>query len=204
MEQRSDEWFAARLGCVTASRTADVISKTRNGYSASRENYMSDLIIERISGNRTKGFTNAAMQWGTDTEPQARMAYELMTGKTVEETGFVLHPKIKFFGASPDGLVGSDGLIEIKCPNTSTHINTLLSEKVPNKYETQMYVQMMCTERDWCDFVSFDPRLSGGMSFWIQRVYRDDNLFAEIESEVVVFLDELEIKLNRLREKFEV
>lgn len=204
MEQRTDEWFSARLGCVTASRTADVMAKTKSGYSASRSNYMAQLITERLTGQQTEGFSSAAMQWGTDTEPQARMAYELMTGETVQETGFVLHPSIKFFGASPDGLVGSDGLLEIKCPNTSTHIDTLLADKVPSKYLTQMHVQMICTGRNWCDFVSFDPRLPGDMSFWMQRVHRDDAFCKEIEAEVGSFLDELGAKIQQLRSKFGV
>lgn len=204
MEQRSDEWFSARLGCVTASRTADVMAKTKSGYSASRANYMAQLITERLTGQASEGFSSAAMQWGTDTEPQARMAYELMTGENVEETGFVLHPTIKFFGASPDGLVGSDGLIEIKCPNTSTHIDTLLSDKVPSKYITQMHVQMICTGREWCDFVSFDPRLPGDMSFWMRRVQRDHNLCKDIEAEVIAFLEELGMKIQNLRDKFGV
>lgn len=204
MEQRSDEWFSARLGCVTASRTADVMAKTKSGYSASRANYMAQLITERLTGQPAEGFSSAAMQWGTDTEPQARMAYELMTGETVQETGFVLHPSIKFFGASPDGLVGSDGLLEIKCPNTSTHIDTLLADKVPSKYLTQMHVQMICTGRNWCDFVSFDPRLPGDMSFWMQRVHREDAFCKEIEAEVSSFLDELGTKIQQLRSKFGV
>lgn len=204
MEQRTDEWFSARLGCVTASRTADVMAKTKSGYSASRANYMAQLITERLTGQPAEGFSSAAMQWGTETEPQARMAYELMTGETVQETGFVLHPSIKFFGASPDGLVGSDGLLEIKCPNTSTHIDTLLADKVPSKYLTQMHVQMICTGRNWCDFVSFDPRLPGDMSFWMQRVHRDDAFCKEIETEVSSFLDELGTKIQQLRSKFGV
>ena len=204
MEQRTDEWFSARLGCVTASRTADVMAKTKSGYSASRANYMAQLITERLTGQPAEGFSSAAMQWGTDTEPQARMAYELMTGETVQETGFVLHPSIKFFGASPDGLVGSGGILEIKCPNTSTHIDTLLADKVPSKYLTQMHVQMICTGRNWCDFVSFDPRLPGDMSFWMQRVNRDDAFCKEIEAEVSSFLDELGTKIQQLRSKFGV
>ena len=202
MEQRTDDWFSARLGRVTASRTADVMAKTKSGYSASRANYMAQLITERLTGQAADGFTSAAMLHGTETEPQARMAYELMTGDTVRETGFVLHPTIADFGASPDGLVGSDGLIEIKCPNTATHIETLLSETVPSKYMTQMHVQMICTGRVWCDFVSFDPRLPGDMSFWMTRVERDDKLCAEIEAEVTTFLGELADKLAKLREKF--
>ena len=202
MEQRSEEWFSARLGCVTASRTADVMAKTKSGYSASRANYMAQLITERLTGQANEGFSSAAMQWGADTEPQARMAYELITGENVREVGFVLHPTIKSFGASPDGLVGANGLIEIKCPNTATHIDTLLSEKVPSKYITQMHVQMICTRRDWCDFVSFDPRLPGEMNFWMHRVHRDDDLCKDIEAEVVAFLEETDMKIASLRKKF--
>lgn len=201
-EQRTPEWFSARLGCVTASRAADVMAKTKTGYSASRETYMAQLITERLTNTRADGFSSSAMQWGTDTEPQARMAYELMTGETVEETGFVLHPSIQGFGASPDGLVGSDGLIEIKCPNSSTHIDTLLSEKVPAKYITQMQVQMMCTGREWCDFVSFDPRLPGDMVFWSKRVWADPERQQDIETEVRKFLIEVEDKLQKLKDKF--
>ena len=202
MEQRSEEWFAARLGCVTASRTADVMAKTKSGYSASRGNYMAQLITERLTGAKADGFSSAAMQWGTETEPQARAAYELMTGEDVLEDGFVAHPTIKGFGASPDGLVGADGLVEIKCPNSATHIDTLLSEKVPTKYVTQMQVQMMCCQREWCDFVSFDPRLPGDMNFWMQRVWADEERQKEIETEVRLFLLELEDKLQKLRDKF--
>lgn len=202
MEQRSEEWFMARLGCVTASRTADVMAKTKSGYSASRANYMAQLITERLTQTVADGFSSAAMAWGTETEPQARMAYELITGAKVEETGFVPHPTIAGFGASPDGLVGEDGLIEIKCPNSATHIETLLSQKVPTKYITQMQVQMLCTGRDWCDFVSFDPRLPGDMNYWCQRVNADPKRQAEIEAEVTTFLSELDEKLQRLKEQF--
>jgi putative phage-type endonuclease len=178
------------------------MAKTKTGPSASRANYMAQLITERLTGQPSESFESSAMIWGRETEPQARMAYELMTGDTVTETGFVLHPTISDFGASPDGLVGGDGLIEIKCPNTATHIETLLSETVPSKYMTQMHVQMICTGRVWCDFVSFDPRLPGDRSFWVTRVECDDKLCAEIEAEVTTFLGELADKLAKLREKF--
>jgi putative phage-type endonuclease len=202
MEQRTEDWFEARLGRVTASRTADVMAKTKTGYSASRANYMAQLITERLTGRSESGFSSAAMQWGTETEPQARAAYELMTGRDVIEVGFIQHPVVLDFGASPDGLVGDDGLIEIKCPNTATHIETLLNEKVPSKYNIQMQVQMLCTDRAWCDFVSFDPRLPGDMAFWMKRVERDDKLCKEIEAEVIWFLAELGQKLDQLRSKF--
>lgn len=201
MEQRTDEWYQARLGCVTASRTADILAKTKSGYSTSRANYMADLIVERLTGKAPEGFTSSAMQWGTETEPQARMAYEIITGNEVTETGFVLHPQIEGFGASPDGLVGEDGLVEIKCPNTNTHISTLLDEKISHKYVIQMHVQMLCTERDWCDFVSFDPRLPVDMQLFIKRVERDKKLADEILGEVAKFLEEIDEKIEALKVK---
>ena len=201
MEQRTEEWFEARMGCVTASRTADVMAKTKSGYAASRANYMAELICERLTGERQGGFSSAAMQWGTETEPQARMAYEIMTGATVVETGFVLHPEIAGFGASPDGLIGEDGLIEIKCPNTATHIDTLLADKVPTKYIIQMHVQMLCTGRAWCDFVSFDPRLPIDLHMFIKRVERDNKLAEEIVTEVQSFLADMEAKIAKLKER---
>lgn len=198
MEQRTTEWHAARLGKVTASRIADVVAKTKTGYGASRATYMAQLICERLTGQPTEGFTNAAMQWGTDTEPRARAAYELQTGFSVQEVGFIPLEGIAA-GASPDGLVGDDGLVEIKCPNTATHIDYLLKGSVPGKYALQMQWQMLCTGRKWCDFVSFDPRLPADLEMWIKRVDRDDALIADLAIEVGEFLDELEDCLNKLK-----
>ena len=202
MEQRSEEWFAARLGKVTASRVADLMAATKTGYSASRANYMAELICERLTGQQAERFSNAAMQWGTDVEPQARAAYEFITDASVSEVGLVDHPSIAMFGASPDGLIGDDGLIEIKCPNTATHIETLLGEVVPRKYVIQMQVQMACTGRAWCDFVSFDPRLPGDLQLWVKRVQRDDVAIQNIEAETVKFLGELEAKVLSLRSRY--
>lgn len=199
MEQRTEEWFDARLGCVTASRTADVMAKTKSGYSASRANYMADLICERLTQEPTGGFSSAAMQWGTETEPMARAAYEFVKSVDVEETGFVLHPHIQNFGASPDGLVGKDGLVEIKCPNTNTHLETILSDTIPRKYIIQMHVQMLCTKRKWCDFVSFDPRLPVDLQIYVKRVELDNNLAMDIEDEVNLFLEELNAKVADLK-----
>ena len=200
--QRSPEWFAARLGKVTASRVADLMAKTKTGYSSSRANYMAQLVCERLTGQQQESFTNASMQWGTDTEPQARAAYEFLTDAAVEETGFVMHPTIPDFGASPDGIIGADGMLEIKCPNTATHLDTLLSETVPGKYVTQMQVQMACAGRAWCDFVSFDPRLPAELQMWVRRVPRDDEAIAEIEAETVKFLGELAEKVTALKSKY--
>lgn len=189
--QGSAEWFAQRAGKVTASRVADVIAKTKTGWGASRANYAAQLVAERLTGNVEPTFTNAAMQWGTDKEPEAREAYEFHAGVFVDQVGMIDHPKIAMTGASPDGLVGDDGLVEIKCPNTATHIETLLSGKVPAKYVTQMAWQMACTGRAWCDFVSFDPRMPEHMRLFVQRVDRDDTLIETLEAEVSAFLTEV-------------
>ena len=198
MEQGTEEWFAARCGKVTASRVADVIAKTKSGWGASRANYMAQLIAERLTNTVADSYTNAAMQWGSDTEPRARLVYELKTGALVEQVGFVDHPIINNTGASPDGLVGIDGMTEIKCPNTATHIDTLLNEKVPGKYITQMQWQMACAERDWCDFVSFDPRMPEHLNIWIHRIERDGKKIAELENLVAEFLEELRDKVDAL------
>lgn len=203
MEQRTDEWFAARIGKVTASRVADLMAKTKSGPSASRANYMADLIVERLTGQKAEGFTSAAMQWGTDTEPQARAAYEFHTDANVVEDGFCLHPHIPDFGASPDGLIGDVGLLEIKCPNTAAHLEVLLSGTVPAKYVTQMQAQMACTGRAWCDFVSFDPRMPVEMQMFVKRVARDDAFIAEMEGEVSAFLAELTQKMDALRAQYQ-
>lgn len=201
--QGSPEWFAERLGKVTASRVADVIARTKTGWGASRSNYMAELVAERLTGTVAATYTNAAMQWGTDMEPEARAHYEFMTNATVEPAPFVPHPSIADSGASPDGYVGADGLVEIKCPNTATHIETLLSGSVPGKYVTQMQWQMACTGRAWCDFVSFDPRMPVTMSLFIHRVERDDARIAELERDVVDFLNELRMTVFRLQRKYE-
>ena len=198
IEQRSPEWFASRLGKVTASRVADVIAKTKSGYSASRDNYMAQLICERLTGQQGESFTNAAMTWGTETEPLARSAFEAYADVMVEEVGFVPHPSIEMSGASPDGLVGLFGMLEIKCPNTATHIDTLLSQTVPGKYITQMQWQMRCCERQWCEYASYDPRLPQDLQLFVKRVEFDSEYVAMLEKEVIQFLAELDDKVNKL------
>lgn len=196
--QGSPEWHSLRLGKVTASRVSDVVAKTKTGVSASRVNYMAQLIAERMTGEVGESFSNSAMQWGNEQEPDARLAYEFHSNKAVNQIAFVNHSTIKLTGASPDGLVGEDGLIEIKCPNTSTHIDTLLSGKAPSKYITQMQWQMACTGRRWCDFVSYDPRMPEELRLFVKRVDRDDSLIAELESEVSKFLNEVDEKIAAL------
>lgn len=198
MDQGSDEWFAIRIGKVTASRVADILAKTKSGYSTSRDNYMAQLVCERLTNQKAESFTNAAMQHGTETEPLARAAYEALKDVLVDEVGFVPHPSIKMAGASPDGLVGDDGLLEIKCPNTATHIDTLLNQSVPTKYFTQMQFQMACTGRKWCDFVSFDNRLPEELQLFVKRVPRDDVYIKIMEAEIVQFIAELDEKIEKL------
>ena len=201
--QGSQEWFAERCGKVTASRIADLIAKTKSGPAASRANYMAQLVAERLTGTVAESYSNAAMQWGTDMEPEARRNYEFMTNATVDEASFVLHPTIGETGASPDGYVGADGLVEIKCPNTATHIETLLGGSVAGKYVTQIQWQLACTGRQWCDFVSFDPRMPATMSLFIKRVPRDNDLIKSLEADVIEFLAELRQTVARLRAKYD-
>ena len=198
IEQRTEDWFAARLGKVTASRVADVIAKTKTGYSASRENYMAQLVVERMTQKPTEFYSNAAMQWGTDQEPFARAAYELAKGVMVEEVGFVPHPNILMAGASPDGFVGVNGLVEIKCPNTATMIETLLTKKCPQKYFTQIQFQLACTDRVFCDYVVFDPRMPKHLQLFVTRVERDEDFITHIEDEIQVFLSEVDEKITQL------
>lgn len=198
MDQRSEEWYAARLGKVTASRLSDVLATIKTGEAAARANYRIELVAERLTGKSTPGFTSAAMQWGVECEPMARSAYETETGLIVTEVGFVDHPTIAMAGASPDGLVGDDGLIEIKCPETKTHIQTLTSKKAPSEYIPQMQWQMACTGRQWVDFVSFDPRLPEHLMLEIIRVDRDQSLIDKYSESVNRFLADVSHTIHLL------
>jgi putative phage-type endonuclease len=211
MEQRTEEWHLARLGKVTASRVGDVLAKIKTGESASRKNYKMELVVQRLTGQPQESFTNAAMEWGTATEPQARMAYEAYTGIFVHEVGFINHPTIEGFGCSPDGVIGETlhskhnsvtpmtGLIEIKCPNTATHIETVLENKAPSKYIPQMQCQMAVTGAKWCDFVSFDPRVPDDLQLLVVRVERDQEYIDSMEVEVKQFLSEVLDLFNQLK-----
>jgi putative phage-type endonuclease len=203
IEQRTDEWFAQRLGKVTASRVGDVIAKTKTGPSASRDNYATQLVLERLTNAKGEFFTNAAMQWGTDTEPMARQAYELKRNVFVDEVGFIDHPTIDMSGASPDGLVDKKGLVEIKCPESKTHMEYLMTGKPPAKYIPQMMWQMACTGREWCDFVSFDPRFPTNLQIFVIKVEYDPTYVRMLELEITQFLDEVSKKVEILR-KFNV
>jgi putative phage-type endonuclease len=191
IEQGSEEWFASRIGKVTASKVYDVMAKTKSGYGAARKNYMMELLCQRLTGAREEGFTNAAMQRGNDLEPMARGRYEIENDLLVSETGLIDHPEIEGFAASPDGVVGDDGLIEIKCPNTATHIDFMKTGKINPRYQSQMTAQMLCTGRNWCDFVSFDDRLPENLEYRVQRYELDKAFAVEMLAEVKKFLDEL-------------
>ena len=197
--QRTDEWYACRLGKVTASRVADIMARTKSGPSASRKNYMAELVCERLTGSKADGFTSSAMAWGIDHEEAARKAYEVLTFTDVIQVGFVNHPTIEMAGCSPDGLVEIEGLVEIKCPSTAKHIETLLSREADKQYYAQMQMQMACTGRKWCDFVSFDPRLPADLQLFVCRVPRDDAFIAEMEKEITTFLAELDETVEKLR-----
>jgi len=203
IEQRTDEWFAARLGKATASKINDVMSTLKSGgEAATRKNYRAQLVCERLTGAKTENFSNAAMQWGTDCEPLARAAYEAATDNMVSEAGFINHPTIPMSGMSPDGLIGSDGLLEIKCPNTATHIEWMLAGVPPAEHINQMLWQLDCSDRKWCDFASFDPRLPQDLQLFVVRLDRDEKKIEELRSGVIKFLSEVDetvSKLNAIR-----
>ena len=199
--QRSDAWFESKLGCLSASRVYDIIPGARGGYLASRDRLMFELLAERITGRRTEKYVTAAMMLGIDMEPVARSAYEAAMGVPVTETGFHLHPTIPRFGASPDGLVGEDGLCEIKVPNTETALKAWAGEDIDPRYQYQMLTQMACTGRDWCDYVIYDQRLPLELEIYIKRVKRDKLVVQLIEMEAKKFLAELHEIESRIRER---
>lgn len=199
--QGTQEWLQLRAGKVTASRIADVAAKIKTGESASRRNYKAQIVVERLTGLPCEsGYISKEMQWGTENEPFARAAYEIRSGAMVDQVGFVDHPTIDRSGASPDGLVGDDGMVEIKCPNTATHIEYILGKEAPAEYQQQMLWQMDCTGRQWVDFVSYDPRLPEHLQLFVVRFVRDNERIKQLESEVVKFnaeVDEIIAKLPK-------
>ena len=199
VEQGTAAWKSARSGKVTASRIADVMAKAKSGEASDRRNYRAQIVAELLTGEpQDSMFMNDAMRHGVEQEPYARAEYELRTGLMVDQVGLVIHPTIERGAASPDGLVGLDGLVEIKCPKTATHLQYLVDGKVPTHYQPQMLWQMACTERQWCDFVSFDPRLPEHLQLFIRRFSRDQTRIDEIESEVRAFLAEVDAILAAL------
>jgi len=199
VQQGTPEWHQLRLGKVTASRVADILAKTKTGPSASRQNYLIELALQRTTGIIQESYSNAAMEWGTQTEPQARVAYEVRTNNFVDQLAFVDHPSIEWFGCSPDGLVSDRGLVEIKCPNSTTHWEYFKFNRPPQKYVIQMQAQMAVTGKDWCDFVSFDPRMPERSQLLIVRVDRDDAFIAEMEEQIKQFLSEVEVEVNLMK-----
>lgn len=199
--QGTDAWHQLRLGKVTASRVADILAKTKTGPSASRNNYLIELALQRVTKTIEESYTSPAMEWGTSTEPQARVAYEVATGNFVDQVPFVDHPDIGGFGCSPDGLVGSNGLIEIKCPNSATHWSYIKSNEPPNKYFIQMQAQMAVTRAKWCDFVSFDPRMPERSQLLIVNVPRDPEYILYMEAEIKQFLSEVEKEVQLMEER---
>ena len=202
IEQGSLEWLKSRHGNASASRIADVIAKTKSGYAASRENYLTQLVLERF-GIIEEFYTNSAMVHGTETEPFARATYEIKNNVIVEEVGYILHPRIANSGASPDGRINQDGLLEIKCPSQKTHLEYLLAEKPPTKYIPQMAWQMACTGAQWCDFVSFDDRVPEGLQYFEVRYHRDEGYIEMLEIEVTQFLIEVQDKYNLLNKRLD-
>lgn len=198
--QGSDDWHKHRCGSLGASQVHDVLAKTKSGYTAARANTKARMVAERLTGLTQETFKSSAMQWGNDTEPQARSAYEFITGKRVQVVGMFKLANLVGSHASPDGLVDNDGLIEIKCPNTATHIETLKTEKIDPKYVTQMQWQMALTDREWCDFVSYDPRMPEDLSLFIKRVPRDPQAIADLMKQVEEFLGEVDADIKALEE----
>lgn len=202
VEQGSEEWKRARLGKVGASMVADATARTKTGWGASRANLAARLVAERLTGAFQDSFANDAMRWGTEKEPDARSFYEFVHGAKVDQIGLVLHPTIDMAVASPDGLVGDAGLVEIKCPNTATHIETLLGGNADPRYLKQMQWQMACTGRQWVDWVSYDPRMPAEMQMFVSRVSRDPMMIAELEAQVAAFLDEVARTCAELEARF--
>jgi putative phage-type endonuclease len=202
LEQRTAEWHQARLGRLTASRVAEMMAKTKSGWGASRANYAWELAIERLTGEPTPSYCSPAMQWGIEQEDAARAAYQIDALCTVEQIGFIEHPKL-FAGASPDGLIDADGMLEIKCPGSASHGDTLLNGTIPDKYMKQMQFQLACSGRAWCDFASYDPRFPEPMRLWVKRVERDDDEIARLEALVIDFLGEVDETVAKLRALYE-
>lgn len=203
IEQGTPEWHAMRCGKVTASRVADVMRSGRGGApSASRARYMGELVAERLTGVPYESFKSAEMQRGNEIEAEAVSAYAFICGAQCDRIAFVDHPSIEMAGASPDALIGDDGLAEFKCPASHTHIQTLLSDKIDGDYVRQMQWQMACTGRQWCDFVSYDPRLPTEMALYVRRLQRDDAAIAAMEIAVSQFLFETSMMVDDLKAKY--
>ena len=199
--QNSDEWLKARLGKITASKVAEVLAMTRNGPSERRSKYMWQLVSERLTGDFTRTYTNDAMLWGIENEPLAREFYEAMNDVSVEQVGLYVHPRFDFAAASPDGLVGDDGLLEIKCLTSVNHFKAIYDNEPPKDYLPQVHWQMACTGRAWCDLTLFDPRVPLKMQLKVFRIERDDAEVTRLEEAVEAFNQEIEAVIETLRSK---
>ena len=198
LEQGTDEWKMARLGHVSASNLDAVMAKVKTGEAKTRLDYKIRVATEQITNAIQDSYSNQYMEWGIEQEPFARMAYEARTESFVEKTGFWKHPDIKWFGCSPDGLVGDDGLIEIKCPKSTTHVKYLLDNQLPDDYYWQVHGQMLVTGRKWVDFISFDPRMPEHKQLFIIRVNRDEEVMAQLKVAVIGFLGEVDEMIQRI------
>lgn len=202
IEQQTPEWLQMRVGMVTASRVDDVLAVPANGKGElkCRAKYRTEIISECLTGRAAEHYVTPAMEWGIETEPLARAAYEMRLDLEVADGGFHIHDEITRFGASPDGLIGEEGLLEVKCPTTATHIEWIIAGVTPEEYQPQMLAEMACTGRRWCDFVSFDPRLPKKMQLFVRRFPRNDERIAAMEKEVLKFLEEVIEKIKLLEE----
>lgn len=200
IEQGSEEWLSMRLGWITASRFKDVKSNGRGGApSKTRLSYMYQLAAEAITGERVESFSSEYMDWGTKTEPQACAMYELDSGNSVDHPAFIKWNKVNKIGISPDGIISVDGGLEIKCPKTTTQIETFLSGKMPTSHAPQVQGSLWVTGREWWDFVSFDPRIDGDASYFCQRQYRDEKYISELEEKCLSFESELLEMISKLK-----
>jgi YqaJ-like viral recombinase domain len=189
-EQGTPEWRQARSGIATASCFADLMAKIKSGESASRKNYRAQLVVERLTGKPVNSFSSAAMRQGTEREPDARRAYMERTGNEVVEVGFCRHDDIEC-GASPDGLVEVKGVLEIKCPELAKHLEYLRIAAEPPEYRCQIQGEIWLCERDWCDFVSYNPDFPSWAQLIVRRIYRDDKLIKEMQDEISIFMDQV-------------
>lgn len=201
--QRTAEWFNDRIGCLTASQANDALARSKRDNKPLKGYFdlIDKLVAERVTGQPIGTATTVAMQWGIDHEDEARNRYEIETGEIVDLVGFIPHPDIPWFGASPDGLVGEDGLIEIKCPATTTHLRRIKEGVVPEEYKAQMQVQLLCTGRKWVDFVSYDPRVQGdfeSLQFWTIRYQPTEDELEDTKRKCVEFLEDVEATLEEL------
>lgn len=202
LEQGTDAWRQARCGWLGASALHEALARTKTGWGASRANVMARLVVERITGKPQDTYVNAAMQHGIDTEAEARAAYQFEAGVLVQKTGLHKHPTIFGTCASPDGLIGGDGSLEIKCPQAATHLDTILGAPLPQKYTYQVQWQMACAGRKWVDWCSYCPSFPENMRLHICRVHRDDKLIADLEVQVREFIAELDAKLAALTSRY--